>query len=58
MPRTIEQVKKEIENLRDYMMCQEIGNDFYYTRGSYDDDSRTLSALKQELKELEESANE
>lgn len=53
MTRTIEQVKKEIEQLTNYMRCQEIGNDFYYTRGSYEEDRRELNALKKELQMLE-----
>ena len=58
MSRTIEQVKKEIEDLKNEMRWQEIGNDFYYTQGSYYEDKNELNKLERELKELEESANE
>lgn len=55
MSRTIEQVKKEIEDLKNEMRWQEMGNDFYYTKGSYYDDKTELNKLERELKELEET---
>jgi hypothetical protein len=55
MENKIKELKKRIENQKQRMECQEIGNDLYYTSPSYKRDSRVLSTLENELKTLEEA---
>lgn len=53
--RTIEQVRQDIKDVENRIMCQEIGNDLYYTSPQYDEDHEQLQALQDELKELQEN---
>lgn len=49
MSRTVEEVEKEISNLRSHMQYEEIANDYYYTKGTYKEDSQKLKELEDEL---------
>lgn len=46
---TVEELEEKIERQKDYIFCQECGNDFYYTRGSYYEDKAWLRELEKEL---------
>lgn len=43
--KTLYQIQKEIENLQDEILCQKIGNDFYYTSPLYRLHFQRLSKL-------------
>lgn len=49
----INDLQKRIERLESYMRCQEIGNDYYHTMGSYREDNALLHQLKSHLKQIE-----
>lgn len=48
--KTLQQIKKEIASLQDEILCQEIGNDFYYTSPLYRKHILALQALENEQK--------
>lgn len=49
---TKEQILKEINSIEYYMYIKEIADDFYYTKGTYEEDRRKLEQLRKMLKEL------
>ena len=49
---TKEQILKEIKDLEDYMQIKEMSDDFYYTKGTYQEDKRQLNSLKKMLEEI------
>lgn len=50
--RTKEEIEKEIERVRDEIAFKELSDDFYYTKGTYNEDTRRLRNLEAELKEV------
>lgn len=49
---TKEQILKEIKDLEDYMQIKEMSDDFYHTKGTYQEDKRQLNSLKKMLEEI------
>lgn len=54
MSRTIEEVKKDIERLKERIMIAEIGNDSYYLSRDFKEHQRMMFRLCIELKQLTE----
>lgn len=54
----LEQLIEKRERLLDYIKCQEYGNDFYYTMGTYREDKAELAELNKRIDELKGKANE
>lgn len=52
--KTLEELEEMAERQRDYIFCQECGNDFYYTRGSYYEDKAWLGSIEAEIKRRKE----
>lgn len=48
----IKELREKIIHLKNYMFEQEVGNDFYYSKGTYQSDSFELRRLEKELDEL------
>ena len=48
--KTLQQIKKEIATLQDEILCQKIGNDFYYTSPLYRKHILALQTLENEQK--------
>lgn len=49
----INDLKKRITRLKEYMRCQEIGNDYYHTMGSYKEDKALLHQMESHLRQIE-----
>lgn len=45
-------LREEIRSMREHMDREELANDYYYTRGSYNTDKRYVESLERELNEL------
>lgn len=50
---TKEQILQEINGIEYYMYIKEMSDDFYYTKGTYEEDRRKLEQLRKMLKEIE-----
>lgn len=48
----VKYLQEQIVALKEHIWLQEQSNDFYYTRGTYTQDSRQLREYEQELKQL------
>lgn len=46
--KTLDNINNDIENLKEEMFCQEVGNDFYYTSPLYHKHLIRLHALEHE----------
>ena len=53
--KTLQQISREIRALQEEMMCQKIGNDFYYTSPLYRRHTLALTALEAEKEAIKEN---
>ena len=53
----ITELERDIKITEDYMYMKSMGNDFYYTKGSYTEDKKYLAELKKELQMLLDNEN-
>jgi len=54
MSRTIEEIKKDIERLKESIMVAEMGNDSYYLSRDYKEHKAAMYCLTLELKQAEQ----
>jgi uncharacterized protein YydD (DUF2326 family) len=52
MQEELDKLKSRRDRLLEYMKEQSIGNDFYYTCGSYKDDKYELDFLNKEIERI------
>lgn len=56
--KNLVELEEMYKRQKEYIFCQECANDFYYTKGTYKQDSATLNTISKRIEEVKKQIEE